>query len=219
LTNPASPLIVGNVITKNTGSGILCSGDAAPVIKNNIIVENLGDWGGCGIYCAGSTARAIADNTIVGNPGGGIRAWGSQATVVNCIIWGNGEDLGGVEARHCCIQDANEGEGNISTYPHFVDQAGGDFYLKSKFGRWNPAVGKCVRDEVTSPCAGAGDPASRFPRPDGERVNVGAYGNTEQASRSREFRIGSPKFKLRGRKSEVRGPRSEAVLGAATWSG
>jgi len=143
----ASPLIVGNVITKNTGSGILCSGDAAPVIKNNMIVENLADWGGCGIYCEASTAPTIANNTIAGNPGGGIRAWNSQATVVNCIIWGNGEDLGGVEARNSCIQDENEGEGNISTYPHFVDEASGDYHLKSY-----------------SPCIDAGDDSAVEPR-------------------------------------------------------
>ncbi|MCX5643545.1 MAG: hypothetical protein NTZ17_02495 [Phycisphaerae bacterium] len=42
-------------------------------------------------------------------------------------------------------------------------------------------------DTVTSPCIDAGDPASAFtnePAPNGQRVNMGADGGTEQASKS-----------------------------------
>jgi hypothetical protein len=40
---------------------------------------------------------------------------------------------------------------------------------------------------VTSPCIDAGDPASACgnePIPNGGRINMGAYGNTAQASKS-----------------------------------
>jgi len=175
----ASPTIIRNIITRNVGSGILCSGDAAPIIKNNIIVENLADWGGCGIYCEASASPAIINNTIAANPGGGIRAWDSDATVANCIIWGNGEDLGGAVARHCCIQDANEGEGNISTYPHFVDPANGDYRLRSY-----------------SPCINTGDDAAVEPGDvdvhGGPRIMLGHVdiGATEQKTVSSDSEEG-----------------------------
>jgi hypothetical protein len=42
-------------------------------------------------------------------------------------------------------------------------------------------------DAVNSPCIDAGDPLSDFldePYPNGRRINMGAYGNTSQASKS-----------------------------------
>jgi hypothetical protein len=42
-------------------------------------------------------------------------------------------------------------------------------------------------DTVTSPCIDAGDPDSDFadePESNGQRINLGAYGGTEQASKS-----------------------------------
>ena len=136
----ASPTIMRNIITGNTGSGIYCIGPSAPVIKSNMIVNNIADWGGCGIYAAEGSAPVIINNTIVGNPGGGIRAWGGAATVANCIIWGNGEDIGGARPRNCCIPGIEEGDGNISFYPYFVDPLNGDYRLQSY-----------------SPCIDAGD--------------------------------------------------------------
>jgi len=43
-----------------------------------------------------------------------------------------------------------------------------------------------VLDDVTSPGIAAGDPASDFtnePQPNGARINMGAYGNTQYASK------------------------------------
>jgi hypothetical protein len=63
----------------------------------------------------------------------------------------------------------------------------GDFHLMSKVGRWDFAHGIWVQDLVTSPCIDAGDPASpvgQEPQPNGNRVNLGAYGGTSQASLS-----------------------------------
>ena len=48
-------------------------------------------------------------------------------------------------------------------------------------------MGKWVYDSVTSPCIDAGDPEDEFslePEPNGGRINMGAYGNTIEASRS-----------------------------------
>jgi len=54
-------------------------------------------------------------------------------------------------------------------------------------GRWPPRAKKWVKDNVHSPCIDAGDPKSEYknePKPNGGRVNMGAYGNTEEASKS-----------------------------------
>ncbi len=80
----------------------------------------------------------------------------------------------------------------IEADPAFADPAAGDLHLKSKAGRW--FRGTWVADQTNSPCIDAGDPLSdwsREPKPNGARINMGAYGNTEQASRSGEGSPGS----------------------------
>ena len=80
-----------------------------------------------------------------------------------------------------------KGEGDISADPLFADPKGGDFHLKSRAGRWDPKLRRWVKDEVTSPCIDAGDPRDDFsnePEPNGGRINMGAYGNTKEASKS-----------------------------------
>ena len=63
----------------------------------------------------------------------------------------------------------------------------GDYHLKSEAGRWDPESDIWVYDEVTSPCIDAGDPNSPIdlePLPNGDRINMGAYGGTTEASKS-----------------------------------
>jgi len=89
-------------------------------------------------------------------------------------------------ATYSCIGTGNTaGTGNISVDPLFADAAGGDFHLKSQRGRLEGS--RWVRDAQTSPCINAGDPAGDFsaePMPNGGRVNMGAFGSTNQASMS-----------------------------------
>ena len=75
----------------------------------------------------------------------------------------------------------------MSTDPLFADPESGDFHLKSEAGRWDPEASRWVKDNVTSPCIDAGDPDADLEHesePNGRRVNVGAYGNTAEASKS-----------------------------------
>jgi len=63
----------------------------------------------------------------------------------------------------------------------------GDYHLLSQAGRWDPNSASWVQDEVTSPCIDAGDPNSPIgyePFPNGGIVNIGAYGGTNEASKS-----------------------------------
>ena len=77
------------------------------------------------------------------------------------------------------------GTGCITKDPCFADAASGDFHLKSAAGRWNGTT--WVKDTVTSPCIDAGEASAAYanePSPNGNRANMGAYGNTAEASKS-----------------------------------
>ncbi len=59
-----------------------------------------------------------------------------------------------------------------------------DLHLTSTGGRWDGT--QWVNDASTSPCVDMGDPTSDYsnePSPNGNRVNMGAYGNTTEASK------------------------------------
>ena len=93
------------------------------------------------------------------------------------------------------------GQGNIDTDPLFAEPGywvdvndpnndlwvNGDYHLKSEAGRWDPNTESWVIDDVTSPCIDAGDPLTPVmyePHPRGCFINMGAYGGTEEASKS-----------------------------------
>lgn len=98
------------------------------------------------------------------------------------------------------IQGAWPGLGNIDVEPLFARPNSAnnpldpdaiwlqaDYHLLSETGRWNPPDLRWVADPLTSPCIDAGDPDSPWsgePQAHGARLNLGAYGGTEQASGS-----------------------------------
>ncbi len=60
------------------------------------------------------------------------------------------------------------------------------YHLKSENGRWTGT--QWVYDNSTSPCIDTGDPASDYsnePTPNGNRINIGAFGNTTEASKTK----------------------------------
>jgi len=74
---------------------------------------------------------------------------------------------------------------DIYVDPLFADRKNHDYHLKSVAGRW---TGKTwVKDSVSSPCIDAGCASSDYsnePEDNGNRVNIGRYGNTIYASKS-----------------------------------
>ena len=71
--------------------------------------------------------------------------------------------------------------------PQFKDAAADDFHPLSEYGRYNPETKKFVKDKATSKLIDMG--STNFPfaaetAPNGNRINVGMYGNTSQASKS-----------------------------------
>jgi hypothetical protein len=180
--------IRNNIISENTadeyGGGLYeCDG----AISNNTISGNSAGWAGGGLYaCDGPVFNnviadnkgsglcfcqgTIENNTVRGNSGG---ISGCKGTIRNCIVWGNtgygGQLRDSSVPSYSCIEDWGEGgAGNIFYYPHFVHPDEGDYHLLS----W-------------SPCIDAGDPSSPYanePEPNGDRIDMGAYGNTSEAT-------------------------------------
>jgi parallel beta-helix repeat protein len=80
-----------------------------------------------------------------------------------------------------------EGEGNVGLDPLFTNAAENDYHLRSRVGRWDPASETWAQDSETSPCIDLGEPTDDYaeePCPNGARINLGAFGNTKEASLS-----------------------------------
>jgi len=186
-------LMVNNVVANNTAAecaGIYCT--ALMDISNSTITGNR------------ATSRA-----------GGVYVYGGGPTISNSILWGNTAQQGlgtqiyvasfsGPTIRHSNVAGGENAayvasgsslyweEGNIDEDPLFADPGNGDYHLKSEDGRWDPTAnggaGGWVFDGVTSPCINTGDPTSDYsdePGFNGGRINMGAYGNTNEASQGK----------------------------------
>lgn len=164
------------------------------IISNNEVVYH---GRGGGIYISGNpTMTTISQCTItnnfvldMGGMGGGVYG---NPIITNCILWANNspngpEISGSPEVSYSDIQGAWPGTGNINADPCFADPNNDDYHLKSQAGRWDPNTNDWVTGANTSPCIDAGDPNSDWtaePRPHGGRINMGAYGGTNEASMS-----------------------------------
>ena len=175
LTRPVfrTNTIMGN--SAGTGGGMYMEQRyKAALLAGNIICENAAASDGGGVSCTKGSldiiACTIAFNSAGSGRGGGINGneWG---TTVNCIVWGNGDDLTGGTPAYCCVTDpadAPEGSGSIAACPHFAAPGAGDYHLLP-----------------ISPCIDAGDPAyapalgemdiEGNPRVIGSAVDMGAY--------------------------------------------
>jgi len=141
-------------------------------------------------------------------------AFGTILTVKNCILWGNTANEGPQIALksfegtmlidYSCVQGgkfdiytdysdldwdaSNIGEDMINDNPLFADADNDDYYLLSQAGRWDPVSKGWVVDAVTSPCIDAGNPGcdlgDELNDANNVRINMGAYGGTDKASKS-----------------------------------
>jgi hypothetical protein len=147
------------------------------------------------IGVAGADRATLVNCTVAGNWPEGVRqnTTNDILAIRNSILWNNGDDLASSNMTatlgNLWYSDIEDGDnattnGCFSADPLFAN-ATNDWHLKSHGGRWTPGD-VWVKDPVTSPCIDAGDPAadySREPEPNGRRINLGAYGNTRQASK------------------------------------
>ncbi|MHC1571345.1 MAG: PKD domain-containing protein [Methanosarcinales archaeon] len=178
-TEISSETFIRNIIARtdgtqgNSGHGIHLRTRGTASLKNIKIINNvINNAIKSGIYVedGADVSNIVAKNNIIVNNG----EYGIYGSILSSYnnLWSNtaGNYGGGASA----------GDGDISADPLFADPAGGDFHLKSEYGRWNGRG--WVNDSETSPCIDAGDPSEKDP--DGTRINMGAYGGTSEASRS-----------------------------------
>jgi hypothetical protein len=207
-------LIVGN--SALYGGGIFCN-DVNSTVANCTISNNRASEDGGGLYCLGSDAVVTnsilwankdkweRDNEItlienficiigqsciyipstVSVSYSNLKGGPEEVYVdVNCtLIWGDGN----INADPCFINPGYWDPNGTSWEEDDDFWVNGDYHLKSQAGRWDVNEGRWTKDEVTSPCIDAGDPASPIglePFPNGGIINMGAYGGTEEASKS-----------------------------------
>ena len=196
LSVESSSAITGNEITGNSagdwGGGIGCGESSETASKNTITATNPD---GRGILSSGPSCPHIKNCIMWGNEartGSQIHSESSEATPALSYT----DIQGGVPAG--CV----DGGYNIDVDPQFVALGhwddngtpvdpsddvwvGGDYHLKSMAGHWTS--GGWVNDAVSCPCIDAGDPSDPVgdeQSPNGNRINMGAYGGTEWASKS-----------------------------------
>jgi len=195
------------------GAGIAVTGYSADII-NCTIVDNVlfydGQWypvgGGISFFSSGTTEApsTILNCIIRGNEAEfgnqiGIATDPGAAPSASYVVVQFTDVAQGQNDIYVQTMDPPSilslQDGNIDSDPEFALPGSwnkitrvftrGDYHLKSLFGRWNGSG--WAMDGEMSPCIDAGSPESEYslePQNNGERVNLGFYGNTAEASKS-----------------------------------
>ncbi len=179
--------IVGNLFDDYDSSGIYSQGGNNVMLTASHCVISGNKRGGV-VFWTNNAPVTLSHCTIANNDDHGVVT--NNGLLENCIIYGNTggpgyqvEQHGTTTLNYCDIQYGwtGPGTGNIDVDPLFAGN--GDYHLQSTAGRYEN--GAWVIDPVMSPCVDAGDPSDwpgSEPYGSGGRVNMGAYGGTEQAS-------------------------------------
>jgi len=184
--------IVNSVICSNRNYGIYEGVGTSNTIENCTLAYN----GQSQLYINNSQSPIELRESIVAASGGGqycvYRDSGYYRGDWNDLYTTDGAAVGYYnnvlqssldEWRNATGQDTN----SLSHAPRFADALHGDYHLSSIEGRFMSGGG-WTNDTEHSPCIDLGSPSGVFtnePPPNGDRLNLGAYGNTAHASMGR----------------------------------
>jgi len=178
------------IITDNTATssgGVNCYSPSEVTLVNCTLTRNRATDTGGALFCRDGTSVTIRNSILWAN-----EAASDQQVAVDAIS--------SVSISYSDIENSwSEGTGNIDADPCFAsfdpngDPNMWDFHLQSAYGRWTSASSvesdpnnhSWVSDSNTSLCIDVGDPNSDWSDeawPNGKRINMGAYGGTNQAS-------------------------------------
>ncbi len=197
--NDSAGILESCIIARNSsidqGGGLhFASSSEEALIKNCLIIGNITQNYGGGAQCWYSNPTllncTLSENSA-GIESGALNCFNSAPVIKNSICWNNSPDEIGTSGvsviyiTYSNVQGGFEGEGNMNQDPLFVAPLNDDFHLQSTAGSYHS--GAWEPDENCSPAIDAGDPADpcdNEPSPHGNILNMGAYGNTDQASKS-----------------------------------
>lgn len=185
-------LIVGNRSFDPNGAALYFE-DSKAVLTNCTIADNYGGQEGSGLVLIDSDIT-MTDSIVWGNTPQEITKTGDSKPFIRyCAVRGWWPDLGNIHTDPLFVQrgiwvDRNDPEKTVGPQDSGATWIGGDYHLKSEAGRWDPIAQTWRHDTVTSPGIDAGtpgNPVGHEPSPNGGVVNMGVYGGTNQASKSR----------------------------------
>jgi hypothetical protein len=168
---------IKDVTVAGASIGVQVTGSQDALVQNVILRDNLV----AGLEVSAGAAARLVNGTLTRNQHG-VRGYGG-VQVRNSLIVGNDVGLWAAvpdlvsssyndvaDNRIASYQSVSPGERDLATSVSFRDAAGGDFRLSGM-----------------QPTTDRGDPAddfSREPTPNGDRINLGAFGNTDEAELS-----------------------------------
>ncbi len=200
-------------------------------LRNCLVVSNYSGNSeyGDAFYAGGGTA-VLESVTLADNNKVGISYGGGAITISNSIVWGHTVSnlynlpigAGGVFSNVWYSNlggGQNQGQqGCHSTDPLFVDR--GFYHLQSTAGHYTNGYfsgGGWGSSTSNSPLIDRGDPAADYSHelePNGTNVNMGAYGNTEVASKTPDPPANPPEVGNPG--AQVWGHRTAVLRGEIT---
>ncbi len=188
------PCIYNCQIIQNSGPGIEMLNGAEPCISNCIIAANEGR--GINITPKPGRSRGIPPRPVISNctiTQNGREAIAGDAIVGNSILYFNNDDADGSQVvsessiiTYSDVQGIYTGQGNMDADPYFVMPG----YWADSDGPNSIWIDGDYHLQPDSLCIDAGnpdDPVGLEPAPNGERINLGAYGGTSQAGKSKEY--------------------------------
>ncbi len=183
------------VVTRMQGRGLSAVNGSTNTFLNGVIWSNTMDavqvLGGGPIVVSNSVLHASASTNLCYNLATNSLVYGdfNDLYTENGAKYGVDFGLGVMEGLPQWTAARGQDTHSVSLDPLFACPTGDDYHVRSQTGRFDPLTRNHVtNDAETSYLIDTADPNAGYtnePAPNGARLNIGLYGNTEEESKSR----------------------------------